>query len=87
LVVLWQGAKDIRGVEVCGLEGVSIFGRGLGSLCARRSNRFVWLGSLLSLLVILLALIAIRTTLRRLLVATKALRLLSRLRIAICPSD
>jgi hypothetical protein len=64
-----------------------VFGRGSGSSCVRRSNRFVRLGSLSSLLVMPLALIAIRTTLRRLPVATKALRLLSRLRIAICPSD
>jgi hypothetical protein len=66
---------------------VSIFGRGLGSLYVRRSNRFIQLGSLLSLLVVPLALIAIRTILRRLLVITKALRPLSRLRIVICPSN
>jgi hypothetical protein len=66
---------------------VSIFGRGSGSSYIHRSNRFVRLGSLLSLLIIPLALIAIGTMLRRLLVATEALRLLSRLRIAICPSN
>jgi hypothetical protein len=64
-----------------------VFGRGSGSSCIRRSNRFVQLGSLLSLLIMPLALRAVRTTLRRLLVATKALRLLSRLRIVICPSN
>jgi hypothetical protein len=53
-----------------------MFRRSSGSSCIYRSNRFVRLGSLLSLLVIPLALIAIRNTLRRLLVATKALRLL-----------
>jgi hypothetical protein len=64
-----------------------VFRKSSGSSCVRRSNRFVRLGLLLSLLIIPLALIAIRTTLRRLLVATKALRLLSRLRITICPSN
>ena len=64
-----------------------MFGRGSGSSCVRRSNRFVRLGSPLSLLIVPLALIAVRTTLRRLLVATEALRLPSRLRIAVCPSN
>jgi len=64
-----------------------VFRRGSGSSYVYRSNRFVWLGSLLSLLIIPLALIAIRTILRRLLVTTKALRLLSRLYIAICLSN
>jgi hypothetical protein len=64
-----------------------MFGRGSGSSCVRRSNRFVRLGSPLSLLIVPLALIAIGTTLRRLLIATKALRLPSWLHIAVCPSD
>jgi hypothetical protein len=64
-----------------------MFRRGSGSSCIRRLNRFVRLGSLLSLLIVPLALRAIRTMLRRLLVATEALHLLSRLRIAIYPSN
>ena len=64
-----------------------MFGRGSGSSCVRRSNRFVRLGSPLSLLVVPPALTAVGTALRRLLVATEALRLPSRLRMAVCPSD
>jgi len=45
------------------------------------------LGSLLSLPVIPLALIAVRNTLRRLLIATEALHLPFRLRIAVYPSN